>query len=202
MRLSSKQSVLARLRRGRAARQQFVESHLNKGMAYQIRATRDRLEWSQERLANEVDMNQNAISRLESPEYGKQTITTLKRLAAAFDVGLIVRFVPFSEMVDWVSCTPRVAEGLTTRALAVPSFEKEESEGAFAERPAHVLARISAGAADSANTQQDRGREPIIAIMVRTAPFPLSATVSNNWSQPQQGVHPSAMRAAEERIIQ
>lgn len=86
---------------------------------------RDRENWSQEELAERVGMNQNAISRLENPFYGKATLTTLKRLAAAFDVGLVVRFVPFGELVDWVSSTPRVNTGLSTEALSVPSFEAE-----------------------------------------------------------------------------
>ncbi len=131
MNLNSRQKLVARLRRGRRARQQFVESHLSKGIAYQIRATRDRLGWSQERLAQEVGMNQNAISRLESSNYGKPTITTLKRMAAALDVGLIVRFVPFSEMIDWMSGTPHVSKGLSTEALAVPDFATEEARGTF-----------------------------------------------------------------------
>jgi len=77
-------------------------------------------------------MNQNAISRLESVDYGKPTITTLKRLAAALDVSLIVRFAPFSEVVDWVSGTPRINEGLTNDSLTVPIFTKEEERGVFA----------------------------------------------------------------------
>src|SRR5437762_25981 len=106
MPLNSLLAIVARLRRGKAARKQFVESHINKTIAYQIRATRDRLGWSQERLATEVGMNQNAISRLESPDYGKLTITTLKRLASALDVALVVRLVPFTELAHWVSGTP------------------------------------------------------------------------------------------------
>jgi hypothetical protein len=76
-------------------------------------------------------MTQNAVSRLESPNYGKPTITTLKRLAAALDVGLIVRFVPFSELIDWVSSTPRIDEGLNDKALSVASFDLEEQQGAL-----------------------------------------------------------------------
>jgi len=93
------------------------------------------LKWSQDRLAKETGMNQNAISRLESPEYGKATITTLKRLAAEFDVGLIVRFVPFSAVVDWVSGTPRVDRGLTSDALAIAGFVTEEEAGVFDSAP-------------------------------------------------------------------
>jgi transcriptional regulator with XRE-family HTH domain len=90
---------MKRLGRGKAARERFVASTLDKNLATQIRAIRDRQGLSQERLAELAGgMNQNAISRLESPTYGKPTITTLKRLAAAFDVGLVVRFVPFSQI--------------------------------------------------------------------------------------------------------
>src|ERR1039457_5142222 len=100
MNLNSREAVVQRLRRGKTSRQRFVESNLAKAIAHQLRATRDKLGWCQERLAREVGMNQNPISRLESPAYGKQTLTTLKRLGAAMDVALIVRFVPFSELID------------------------------------------------------------------------------------------------------
>jgi transcriptional regulator with XRE-family HTH domain len=94
-------------------------------LAFQIRSLRDREEWSQGQLAEKVGMNQNAISRLENPNYGKATITTLKRIAAAFDVGLVIRFVPFSQMVDWVSGTSHIDEGLSPDSLRVPSFDEE-----------------------------------------------------------------------------
>jgi transcriptional regulator with XRE-family HTH domain len=123
-----------------------VDSHIKKGVAYQIRAIRDRLKWSQERLAGEVRMPQNAISRLESPDYGKPTLTTLRRLAAAFDVGLVVRFVPFTEMVDWVSGTPRVNRGLSDDSLAVPGFDVEESLGLL-DSQAQRIYQVSTGGA-------------------------------------------------------
>jgi len=143
MNLNSKESLISRLRRGKAARAQFTESNLAKSLAYNLRATRDRLEWSQERLAAEVGMNQNAISRLESPDYGKHTMTTLKRLARAMDVALIVRLAPFSELIDWVSGTPRLDQGLATESLAIPSFAAEEAAGLFnvADRMPPQLAR-------------------------------------------------------------
>jgi transcriptional regulator with XRE-family HTH domain len=133
MALISRKSLIERIRRGKTARKQLVESHLAKTIAYQLRATRDRLGWSQERLAEKVGMNQNAISRLESPDYGRPTLTTLRRMAAALDVALVIRLVPFSEFVDWISGTPRMNMGLSTGALAVPTFEMEEAEGVFDE---------------------------------------------------------------------
>jgi transcriptional regulator with XRE-family HTH domain len=119
---------MARLSRGSSARAEFVSSHVDKTLAFQLRAIRDRQGLSQEKLAEMVDMNQNAISRLESEWYGKPTIRTLKRLAAALDVALVVRFVPFNQLVDWVSGTPFMDRGLSTSALAVPSFEEEKTQ--------------------------------------------------------------------------
>ncbi len=78
-------------------------------------------------------MNQNAISRLESPNRGRPTITTLKRLAETMDVALVVRFVPFSKLTKWLSGTPYIEEGLCTETLAVPKFEDEEMQGAFSD---------------------------------------------------------------------
>jgi transcriptional regulator with XRE-family HTH domain len=80
-------------------------------------------------------MNQNSVSRLENPEYGKPTLTTLKRLAAAFDVALVVRFVPFSKLVNWVSGTPFIEEGLSTESLVVTNFNEEEEKGVLDEAP-------------------------------------------------------------------
>src|SRR5262249_12942397 len=67
---------------GPEERARFVESHLSKNLAFQLRAMREKEEWSQIDLGHAVDMNQNAISRLENPFYGKATLTTLKRIAA------------------------------------------------------------------------------------------------------------------------
>ena len=84
---------------------------------------------SQEQAMDKLGMNQNAISRLENPYYGKATLTTLKRIAAAYDVGLLVEFVPFSRLVDHVSGTPSTDPGLSPLTMNVPSFEEELQRG-------------------------------------------------------------------------
>src|SRR5580704_6991073 len=104
--LNSREGLIRRLSKSKEARERFVSSHVDKGYAYQIREMREHADLSQTELGSMVGMNQNAIHRLESPEYGKATLTTLKRLAAAFDVALIVRFIRFSQLIDWVSGTP------------------------------------------------------------------------------------------------
>src|ERR1700722_3929190 len=96
--LISEQSLWSRLRKNEETRSRFIGSHLTKNLAFQIRGMRDRKEWTQEQLAEKLGMNQNAISRLENPFYGRATITTLKRIASVFDVALVVRFEPFSKI--------------------------------------------------------------------------------------------------------
>ena len=129
--LSSIDRLIERISKGSKERSQFIASQVDKGIAYQIRALRDRQELSQEELAKMVDMNQNAISRLESPLRGRPTITTLKRLAAAFDVALVVRFEPFSKAIHWTSGVPFIEQGMSTSALAPPNFSEEVASGKY-----------------------------------------------------------------------
>src|SRR5580704_4129648 len=129
MSLFSRKSLLDRIRRRKESREMLVSSNLDKGIAYQIRATRDERKMSQSQLASKAGMAQNNISRLESPDYGKHTISSLKRLADALDIALVVRFVPFSQYIDWISGTPHLDRGISPTALAVPSFEDEDKNG-------------------------------------------------------------------------
>ena len=81
-------------------RDAFVEGHIRTDAAYQIRALRTSRHWSQEELANRGDTTQSVIARLENPDYGKFSLTTLLKLASGFDVALLVQFVSFSELLD------------------------------------------------------------------------------------------------------
>ena len=101
-------------------RDAFVSAHINTGIPFQIRALRDQRRWSQKELGEYTlkKMTQEVISRLEDPNYSKFTLTTLKRLASAFDVALMVRFVPFSELVEWEM-------NLSPESLEVLSFNQE-----------------------------------------------------------------------------
>src|ERR1017187_2328386 len=101
--LISRDDLVRRLQRGAQARAKFVESHLNKTLAFQIRSLRG--DWTQAEFAEKLGMkhSNNISARLENPNYGKHTLTTLKKIAAARDVGLVVWFVPFSRLIDWAS---------------------------------------------------------------------------------------------------
>lgn len=88
------------------------------GLAFQIRALREKNGWTQQQLAERTGSKQETICQWENPNYGRYTLTTLKGLATAFDVGLMVKFAPFSEVVEWNA-------NLTRERLAPPSFTEE-----------------------------------------------------------------------------
>jgi transcriptional regulator with XRE-family HTH domain len=97
-------------------RDAFVESHLSTNIAAQIYSMRAARKWTQEELAAVARMAQARISVMEDPSYRRFTLSTLKRLASAFDVALVVRFVPFSQLLEW-------STSLTPERLAVPSYD-------------------------------------------------------------------------------
>ena len=102
-------------------REAFVSACVDQTIPFQIKALRSSEErnWTQQELASRAGMKQERISVCENPNYGKFSLQTLKQLAAAFDVGLIVRFAPFSELVEWES-------NLSPESLNVKNFDKEE----------------------------------------------------------------------------
>jgi transcriptional regulator with XRE-family HTH domain len=127
--LNSKKSLIQRFQKGRHTRNRFVESHLDKKLAFQIRSLRG--DASQDEMEKKTGIKQQAISRLENPYYGKATLTTLKKIAAAFDVALLVEFIPFSQFLNRASGTPYVERGYSPETMKVPSFEHEATSGTF-----------------------------------------------------------------------
>ena len=84
-------------------RDSFVASNIANTVSSQVFTLRDQRGWTQKELAQRAGMGQSRIPALEDPNLDNFEIGTLKRLASAFDVALVVRFVPFSELVDWTT---------------------------------------------------------------------------------------------------
>jgi len=80
-------------------------------------------------------MAQPRISVIEDPDYEDFSINTLKRLASAFDVALVVKFVTFGELVDWVA-------SLSPEKIAVPSFEEEIKKHAEVEQNIQSIPKL------------------------------------------------------------
>lgn len=104
-------------------RKQLIDEHINVGIAFQIHGLRQRQGLKQKELAERLgdEKKQPLISAWENPNYGKYTLGTLKDLAKAFDVGLLVRFVPFSTLIDWTV-------DLASDVIAPPSFSEEQNK--------------------------------------------------------------------------
>ena len=101
--MSTRKHQLTNLIRDKEFRPEFVDDYAQEILATQIRAIRENKQWTQQELGNASGgMKQAQVSRLEDPDYSGTTIKSLKRLARAFDLGLMVRFVRFTEFVDWI----------------------------------------------------------------------------------------------------
>lgn len=105
-------------------RHALVAAHVGDFLAIQIHSMRLQRGWTQSRLAKESGNTQPQISNFETSCEGVN-LSSLHKLAEAFDVSLIVKFAPFSQSVR---------EMLYAQADAsVPSFD-DDSEIAISYR--------------------------------------------------------------------
>jgi transcriptional regulator with XRE-family HTH domain len=103
----------------RAYRHAYSAAHVGDFLAMQIHSMRSKREWTQRRLAQESGNTQPQISKFEDSCEGVN-LSSLQKLAAAFDVALIVKFVPFSQLTR---------ETIEARADAtIPSFDEESPD--------------------------------------------------------------------------
>lgn len=99
-------------------RAEFVSAMVSNSVALQIRELRKKSTLSQKKLAKKMGKKQSVISRLEDPEYGAFNVRTLLEMANAFDVALLVKFIPFSELMNR-------SRHLAPNDLGVPSYTEE-----------------------------------------------------------------------------
>jgi len=97
----------------------FVAAENTNAISAQIHALREQRGWTQTDLAREADMAQARISLLESGGAENANLSTLRRIASAYDVALLVLFVPFSELLT--RATPTTQQWLTPR-----EFDRDE----------------------------------------------------------------------------
>ena len=99
----------------------YAEAQLSIEIPFQIRALRKARGWTQAKLADLCGIPQARISHIEQPGRDPLSLRTLYRLSSAFDVGLLVQFFSFSELVH--------REALfNPETFSVPSFEDDQLE--------------------------------------------------------------------------
>jgi transcriptional regulator with XRE-family HTH domain len=100
--MSERSSLILRLIESLDSRTSYIKAKLGILVPSQIRSLRIQSEMPRQAdLARVAGLHQSRISMFETPGAANMTIETLARLAAAFKVGLIVKFVPLSEMLRW-----------------------------------------------------------------------------------------------------
>lgn len=102
-------------------RKAFVAAQINIGIPFQLRALLKGRGKTQDWLAKQTGMLQPRVSGLLTPGKTRPNIETLRRIAEAFDCGLIVRFAPFSELAHW-------SETFDPESFHIPSFDAELSQ--------------------------------------------------------------------------
>ena len=159
-------------------RDAFVDAMIRTGIAFQVKALRKRAPWSQKELGERVGTPQNVISRYEDPDYGSFSLKTLQRLAAAFDVALIVKFAPFSELM-------RLTENRSADVLAVASFDMEQ---AAATAPAEAdTARLVASQIPETTATEGIGKVTPITRYKKTQPIKIDNFDDSNSADAQKG---------------
>ena len=98
MNLNSISELWAKLE-NKEYREGYVEGQFDIEVPFQIRALRRARGWTQADLAKHSDIPESQIAELEDPDSGPPSVQILHKLCAAFDVGLLVQFVSFSELV-------------------------------------------------------------------------------------------------------
>jgi len=111
-------SKLAEKLQDPAYRTAFVSSQINVGIPFQIKALMKARGWTQEQFAQHAGMLQPRISAILKPGKVRLNIETLRRIAAAFDCGLLVRFAPFSELYRW-------SDSFDPERFDVPAFKDD-----------------------------------------------------------------------------
>ena len=87
----------------REYRESAMEATVANLVAWQVRVNREQRGMTQVELAAAMGTQQSAISRLEDTESGDVQISTLVRVAHAFECAVVVKFVSYTEFAGLTS---------------------------------------------------------------------------------------------------
>jgi transcriptional regulator with XRE-family HTH domain len=110
---------LFRKLKNKVFREAFMSARVAAAVGGQIANIREKRGWTQGKLARRARMKQSRISLLEKADYESFSFTTLKRIAAAFDLAVIIQFVSFRDFLRW-------SESFDEKVLIPESFTESE----------------------------------------------------------------------------
>jgi len=113
-----KRQIRAKFRNDKEYRDLFVEEQIFSRLPLKIRNMRKRRNLKQRELAAKARVAPEWITQVENPNYGRFTLRTLLKIAAAFDVALFVDFVPYSRILN-------DATNLSQESFDVPSAKED-----------------------------------------------------------------------------
>jgi len=122
------------------ARDAFVAARVATAIGLRIFNMRKKRNWSQEDFASEAGMKQARISVLEQADYENFSFSTLRRIAAAFGVAVIIDFVSFPDFLKW-------SDGFTSSSIVPESYADS------------LLRPAQAGDAESHPSRRESGRQ-------------------------------------------
>lgn len=112
--------LVVRAAQGPEARAALLDEVLSVAIPTELRRLREDRKWTQLDVARRAKMPQSQVARLETVGAPLPSIKTLQRLAAVYDVALLVSFDSWSNFLVWASAYEHYP--------AAKSFEQEFSE--------------------------------------------------------------------------
>lgn len=142
-------------------RRETVSASIDVGLAFQINLSRKERGWSQQELASKADVPETTIVDLEDPNSEKHDLAPVLKIAAALDVGLLVRLVPFVSMVEWEAdlSTPRLLPRSYAEDVKAVQEEGQSHSGNRTNSPIQVTL-ISAQDSYGLKEQKQRYENP------------------------------------------
>lgn len=137
--------------KSREGREALTEAFALEGIGWQVRTMRIQRGWTQKELAQRAGMSQPRLSKIEDTEYGRVTLSTLLKLAKAFDTSLLVRLAGFSRVL-------REMESLSGEAIAAPSYS-DDADLAEMERTGQVRPVAPAVPLEGASMDEVEGQQ-------------------------------------------
>lgn len=94
-------TLRAYLNESKENRDEFVRRMIVSSVVQQVRSMMAGRGWTQADLAEQSGVSTARISEILNGDALQASLSTLKKLAAAFDVALEIRFCSFNELIGW-----------------------------------------------------------------------------------------------------